>query len=492
MRTLYDHQTAAVQMLRQSLATGHKRPMLQAPTGFGKTLTAAAIVQSALDKGKRVCFTVPAISLIDQTFEEFRAEGITDIGVIQSDHPATDWMARVQVASVQTLARRALPDTDLVLVDEAHQAFKVIFRWMADRSSLPFVGLSATPWTKGLGKHYDDLIIAATTADLISRGFLSKFRVYAPSHPDLTGVKTVAGDYDEGQLADAMAKPQLTADIVATWLQRGENRPTLCFAVNRAHARKLQDEFEAAGVPCGYVDAYTERDDRLKLGEAFAAGAVKVVVNVGVLTTGIDWDVRCLVLARPTKSEILYTQIIGRALRTADGKDDALILDHSDTTLTLGFFTDIQHQTLDRGRVAESKPVAPKATPVKLPTECSGCGVLKPAGVHICPACGFAPERREDVAVEDGDLVQLAGGRQQADRATKQRFWSGLLWYCDQRGYSEGWASHKYKDRFGVWPRGLSAKVEAPDISCRNYVRASQIKFAKGKERAEQERSNGS
>src|SRR5690606_28686033 len=119
-----------------------------------------------------------------------------------------DWMARVQIASVQTLARRALPDTDMVLVDEAHQAFQVIFRWMLDRPKLPFVGLSATPWTKGLGKHYDDLIIAATTRDLIERGFLAPFRAYAPSHPDLSGVGTVRGDYDEGQLADAMDKPQ--------------------------------------------------------------------------------------------------------------------------------------------------------------------------------------------------------------------------------------------------------------------------------------------
>ncbi|MET3925962.1 DEAD/DEAH box helicase [Devosia sp. 2618] len=485
MRALYDHQTEAVRMLRQSLASGHKRPMLQAPTGFGKTLTAAAIVQMALDKGKRVCFTVPAISLIDQTYEEFRAEGINDIGVIQADHPWTDWMARVQVASVQTLSRRALPDTDLVLVDEAHQAFKIIFRWMADKTKLPFVGLSATPWTKGLGKHYDDLIIAATTSDLIERRFLAPFRAFAPSHPDLSGVRTVAGDFDEGQLAEAMDKPQLTADIVSTWLKSGENRPTLCFAVNRAHARKLEDEFRAAGVSTAYIDANTERDDRTKIGEAFAAGLAKVVVNVGVLTTGIDWDVRCIVLARPTKSEILYTQIIGRGLRTAEGKSDCIILDHSDTTQTLGYVTDIKHEKLDAGRMATAAKADRKPQPIKVPKECTSCHFLKPAGVHTCPECGFAPERREDIATADGELFQVKGGKGKDDLQTKQRFWSGLLWYCDQRGYSEGWASHKFKERFGVWPRGLQGQAAQPDIHCRNYVRSSQIRYAKAKDKAQ-------
>src|SRR5690606_12200504 len=154
-----------------------------------------------------------------------------DIGVIQADHPGTDSMARVQIASVQTLSRRMFPGTDLVIVDEAHQALRTVFTWMDGQPKLPFVGLSATAWTKGLGKHYDDLIIAATTADLIERGYLSKFRVFAPSHPDLTGVRTRAGDFAEDDLADAMSKPQLTADIVSTWMKLGENRPTLCFAV---------------------------------------------------------------------------------------------------------------------------------------------------------------------------------------------------------------------------------------------------------------------
>jgi DNA repair protein RadD len=186
----------------------------------------------------------------------------------------------------------------------------------------------------GLGKLYDDLLIPTTTAELIAKGFLSPFKVYAPSHPDLRGVKTVAGDYHEGQLSTVMSEAKLTADIVKTWLEKGEDRPTLAFCVDFAHARKLRDQFEAAGVSCGYVDAFTSRLERNEIAEKFRARLYQVVCSVGTLTTGIDWDVRCIILARPTKSEIRYVQIIGRGLRTALGKTECLILDHSDSTLT--------------------------------------------------------------------------------------------------------------------------------------------------------------
>lgn len=479
---LRDYQQQAIISLRKSLATGHRRPMLQAATGSGKTRMASAIVNMALEKGKRVCFTVPAISLIDQTVASFGADGITDIGVIQSDHPLTKDWAMVQIASVQTLQRRAFPGTDLVIVDEAHIAHKVIFRWMDECPDLPFIGLSATPWTKGLGKRYDDLIIAATTEELIEQGFLSRFRVFAPSHPDLTGVKTVAGDYHEGQLADAMDKPQLTADIVSTWMERGENRPTLCFAVNRAHAKALRQQFQNANIRTAYIDAYTPRDERTRIGNELREGRVKVVCNVGTLTTGVDWDVRCIILARPTKSEALYTQIIGRGLRTADGKDDCIILDHSDTTLRLGFVTDIQHDELDKGRENQSSSGRlEKSAP--LPKECSSCTYLKPAGVHKCPSCGFSPEKVEDVEVIDGDLEQIKGGKKQFDKNTKQAWWSGLLWYVDAYGKKQGWAAHKYREKFGVWPRGLMDIASTPLPEVRNYVRAGQIRYAKRMEK---------
>ena len=133
LRPLRPHQERAFDSLRASLASGHRHPMLQAPTGFGKTLTAAHIIQCALDKGKRVAFTVPALSLIDQTVAAFEAEGIHCIGVMQGIHGAPPIaISRSKCAPVQTVARRKRPDVDLVIVDEAHQLHREIFRWMKD------------------------------------------------------------------------------------------------------------------------------------------------------------------------------------------------------------------------------------------------------------------------------------------------------------------------------------------------------------------------
>src|SRR5579871_519758 len=117
LRPLRLYQERALEAVRASLASGKRRPMFQGPTGFGKTLTAAHIVQRALVKGKRVAFIVPAISLIDQTVAAFEAEGIHAVGVMQGIHPRTDRGQPVQVCSVQTLARRRRPDVDLAIVD---------------------------------------------------------------------------------------------------------------------------------------------------------------------------------------------------------------------------------------------------------------------------------------------------------------------------------------------------------------------------------------
>lgn len=478
-RDLYPHQVKAIGMLRQAVAAGKRRPVLQMPTGAGKTLTAASIIESARNKGKRVVFTVPALELVDQTVEAFGAEGIEDIGVIQADHILTDWRKPVQVASVQTLAlRKELPPASIVIVDEAHRSYRVIDRWMRERPDLLFIGLSATPWARGMAKRWDGLLRPTNMQELIDGGYLSPFRVFGPSEPDLSKVHTVAGDYHEGELSEAMNTPKLTADIIATWLQLGENRPTICFAVDRAHARKLQNEFQAAGVPCAYLDAYSDRPTRDAVRRGFHDGSIRMVCNVGVLTTGVDWDVRALILARPTKSEILYVQIIGRALRPADGKTDALILDHTGTTQRLGFVTEIGHELLDDGTPRKGSG-AQRQPEVKLPSKCPACHFLKPAGVHVCPSCGFAPERQSPIESRGGDLVLLKGKARKPGRNELQKFWSGLLWYCEDRGYKRGWAANHYHGKFGVWPRGMHDISAPPDAVCRGWVTSQNIAYRK-------------
>lgn len=470
------HQQTAIAMLRHSLGPARKRrPVLQLATGAGKTRIAAEIVNMALAKGNAVAFTVPAISLIDQAVEAFRDVGIGRINVMQGNHPTRDPGAKVHVVSVQSLARRDRPDVGMVIADECHIRHKVLTRWMHDEPSKPFIGLSATPWARGMADDWDDLLRPVSMQELIDAGHLSPFRVFAPSHPDLTKVRTKAGDYHERDLSAVMSENRLVADIVTTWIQRAAGLPTLVFAVDRAHAEKLQAQFAAAGVPMGYCDAHVDRVARRMLFAQMARGEIAGICNVGTLTTGVDADVRCIVLARPTKSEMLFVQMIGRALRPADGKDHALILDHADNHARLGFVTDIHHERLLSGTEKPEPTVREKGETT--PKECPKCGALRKG--RECIACGFVAARVSEVEPEAGQLVEVKARKERFTPEEKQRWWSEILSVADARGRSRGWASHAYRDKFGVWPRGLADDPRRPSDDVLGFIKHKDIAFAK-------------
>lgn len=473
-KTLRPHQEEAIRLIRQSLGKGNRRVVCQGPTGFGKTLTAAKIIEGALAKGNKVIFTAPAVSLIDQTVSAFEAEGIRDIGVMQANHQRTDPLAMVQVASVQTLARREIPEAAMVIVDECHIRATVIDTLMAERPDVYFIGLSATPWAKGMGLKWQDLVIPCTIGSLIDGGHLSQFTVYAPDIPDMSGVKTVAGDYSEGQSADVMQGSALMASVVETWLTKGQNRPTLLFGVNRAHAKAMQAEFEAAGVAAGYCDAFTDTVERKILERDFRSGAVKVACSVRTLTTGIDWPVSCIIDAAPTKSEMLHVQKIGRGLRINPGTEDLLVLDHAGNSLRLGLVTDIGQEHLDKTSPGEKQE---RKTAEKLPKECAMCAALH-TGL-VCPFCGHERKPVSGVETVDGELVEITGKAKAPTKADKQAWWAGIKTIQKAKGRSDGWASHTYRDKFGVWPKGLDDTPGQATVEMWNFVKAKDIRFAK-------------
>jgi hypothetical protein len=245
----------------------------------------------------------------------------------------------------------------------------------------------------------------------------------------------------------------------------------------------LQAQFAAQGVSCDYVDAHTNRLEREAVRSRFHRGETRVVCNVGVLTTGIDWDVRCIVLARPTKSEMLFVQMIGRGLRTANGKDHCKILDHSDTHLRLGFVTDIHHAELHHGRerVASAPPLP------ALPKACPQCAFLKPPRTALCPNCGFTTQAVNGVKHADGELAELARKRRPASAVTasmfeKEEFYRGLLFIGNERGYKRGWADNQYRQKYGVWPNAFKgAAPRPPSLATRSWVKSRQIAYAKAR-----------
>jgi superfamily II DNA or RNA helicase len=485
---LRPHQVRLLEALDIAIAEGCNRIIAQAPTGFGKTIVAAHRLKQIQDTDRRAIFVVPMLSLIDQSVEKLYAEGVHDVGVIQANHWMTNYARPIQVASVQTLQRRELPPADEIILDEVHRWYEFYPKLLADPrfADIPIVGLSATPWTKGLGKYFQRLIIGATTQELIDTDYLSPFRAFAPASPDLTGVRTIAGDFHEGDLSQAMNKTVLVADVVTTWLERAEGRPTLCFAVDRAHAKHLQQQFLKEGIPAEYIDCFTDVPTRNDIARRFHAGEVKVVCNVGCLTTGIDWDIRCIILGRPTKSEILYVQMIGRGLRTADGKSDCLILDHSDNHTRLGFVTDIHHDELDMGvKRLQTRPPHDEA----LPKKCPKCAFLKPPKMLACPCCGFIPVPKPGAIHRDGQLVELQTRSQAAVPNPHDRmgFYCELKRIQETRGYKPGWTAHKYKEKFGEFPPYDFNRLpaHAPSAATLRWVQSRNIAWARSRNRVE-------
>ena len=479
-------QTEALENLRKTVGAGHRRIAMQAPTGFGKTVLSAALVNNARAKKKKILFTVPLIGLIDQTVEMFWEHGIKDVGVIQATHHMTDWSQPIQIASVQTLQNRPMPDADVCIIDEIHRWFKFYAKWFCDPKwqDVPIIGLSATPWTKGLGSYFSHFVKASTTQELIDAGLLSPFRVFAPSHPDLSDIATVAGDYHEGQLSARMSEGKLVADTVETWLRLAGGRPTLCYGVDRVHAKHLQTKFLQAGVPCAYQDAFTKDIERKAIKRDFHSGAVKVVCNVGTLTTGVDWDVRCISLCRPTKSDMLFVQIVGRGLRTAPGKDHCLILDHSDNHARMGFVTDIDasHTALHDG----NSPTSDTTQQIRLPKECPQCAYLKPPGNAKCPVCSFVAVAHSRIEPTPGELIEAKRKAKEAKAEIfeGENFYAQLRRYGIERGFKPGWAAMKYKDKHGCWPdRAYDHHPVADEVmpAVMSWIKSQQIRWIKGK-----------
>lgn len=489
-QTLRPYQEDALHQLRQGIRQGYKAQVLMAPTGSGKTTLASAIKQGASTKGRKAFFIVDSLELVDQAAARFEADGMW-VGVIQGDHPMTNYAAPIQVATIQTLRRRwrQMPDAlrpDLLIIDECHvlhSAHEDIIGWCKD-AGVPVIGLSATPFRKGMGKIFDRLVVTVTTGELMESGYLCKARCYAPYIPDLTGVKTNSkGDWDTEALAEIMGDNGLMGDVVENWLKLAEGRQTIVFASNVAHSRALCDQFRKVGIAAAHVDGYeTDKDLRTGTINQFRRGEIKVLCNVAVLTKGFDAPATsCIVMARPTKSLMLHIQMMGRGLRTDDNKADCIIIDHAGNCLRNGMPDDALPEELHDGKSSHNldRKQQERKEPVNKP--CLSCGYVSTK--HACPSCGFKPEARQDVEVVEGELYELT-----KDNAPKEKWpteklaelFAQFKGYARQRGYNEGWAFHKVREYTGRAPRATRQIAPAmPTEDTLRIIKHLNIKAAK-------------
>lgn len=367
-------------------------------------------------------------------------------------------------------------------------ASKAYHKVIEQHNNCLHIGLTATPWSKGMSKKYkwlndeplwQDVVVAASIPMLIEQGYLVDCDCYAPGEPDLTGVKVVKGDYDKTQLALASDKPKLIGDIVSHWFKLAGGKQTVVFAVNVAHSKHIVAEFVANGVDARHVDGYMTEEERRPIIDGFRNGDFMILSNCSMLAEGFDVPATsCMVMARATKSEIRFIQMAGRVLRPFDGKTHAVIIDHSGNIKRLGWPTEEREYVLDDGKPKEQK------TQENLPRVCPACFAVYAKSLRKCPNCSFEPKPvPHSQEVEAGELVQLSKKATKYTMEDKQAIYSALLGHVREKGMKDGAAYYKFKDMVGHFPSNKLDKTIGPILPIvQNWITHENIKWAKSRE----------
>lgn len=505
---LRDYQQRAVDTLRDGYRNGHRSQLLVAPTGAGKTLMSASLMAQARERGTKTAFVVDRVALVDQTSAVLDAYGISH-GVIQAGHWRRHGYEPIQVCSAQTLEKRGFfPDLSLLVVDEAHAVRKETANLISNMGRLKVLGLTATPFTKGLSKLYSNLVNVTTTDALTKDGFLVPLKIYAAVAPDMTGAKVVAGEWSDKDIEKRGLA--IVGDIVKEWEDKTEHHfggavKTIVFSATVDHGAELCRKFNAAGYRFEQISYKDGSDDRRReLIAEFRKPDSKIVglVSCEVFTKGFDVpDVLCGISARPyRKSFSSHIQQLGRVLRPSQGKSFALWLCHSGNVLrfhsdTLELFANGVSE-LDGGKL-DDKPRKEPDQGDKDAIKCAACGYVLPPRADHCPACGH--ERKRKSIEEAAGTMVMVGGKEipaigrHAFLAHPQEVWAQLVFLALDRkhgdvGAAQRFAQAQYRNIYGAFARKTVANTTPMDPSheLTNLVRSNIIRWAKSRPRGDQ------
>lgn len=451
--SLRPRQVRAIEDVRSAYRNGFRAPVLVAPTGFGKTHTTAVIVRSSIERGNRVWFMAHLREILDDTSRKLSAEGIRH-GHIMAGH-ITDPMHKVQVVSVQTAARRLhrLQKPNLLIVDEAHLAVADTYRKVIEGCDNPtLLLLTATPERldgRGLGEIADTIVPTCSTQDLIDEGLLAPIRYFAPQVHDLSGIATVAGDYSRSGLAAKLDKPAIIGSAVDHYRKLAHGRPTIAFCCSIEHAEHTAAQFTAAGYRAVAVSGESDTTERRQALADLRAGRVDVVCNCALWVAGVDApNVSCIILLAPTKSLTKYLQSVGRGLRTADGKQDVIILDHANLAMMHGLPTEAREWSLEGSRASKRKR-DPEDISVK---QCPKCFAVLRSIVRQCHCGHMWQAQARSIEQQEGELIEVDPALMRRQRAREQagaKSLEDLIALGASRGYKNpaAWARHVFNAR---------------------------------------------
>lgn len=499
---LRDYQFQSIDGLRTGIKADHRVQLLVAATGAGKTVCSAYLLREANRKMSRAIFIVDRVTLVDQTSSVLDLYGIPH-GVIQAGHWRYRPHERIQVASAQTLEKRGIPvGVDLVIVDEAHVMRKQTTKFIQSTTAR-VIGLTATPFTKGMGNVYTNVVNVTTTNQLISEGFLTPIKAYAARAADMTGAKVVAGEWSESDIAKRGT--EIIGDIVAEWVNKtqlhfGGPVKTIAFSATVDHGEEICRQFRTAGYnfqQISYRDANDEQ--RRQVIEEFRhpQSTIHGLVACEVFTRGFDVpDVLCGISARPyRKSLSSHIQQLGRIMRISEGKTYALWLDHSGNFIR--FKEDVDRifekgvgdlSDCDLDGKARKEPSEKDVSEIK----CS-CGYVLEPHHKTCPACGKERKRRSLVETLPGEMVSVDGvatSKLPAYLRDREAVWDQLCTWAYEKRQGDDAAARKlalakFRSWYSAWPsRSFEPNVVTDiDPSIIGRIKHDNIKWARSNSR---------
>lgn len=441
---LRDYQNQAIDEIRKNFIAGNRKVLLHLDTGAGKTTVFSEILKRTAEKGKRCAMVVRGRHLVDQASQRLYRENVFH-GVIMANHWNKKPHAPIQICSIDTIfKRKSLPKFDLIVYDEAHLlTSEKSVKFSESYPDAFHLAVTATPFTEKSLKHMAENVVRPIDFQgLVDRGYLVPPVYYAPSVPDLSGVKvsSTTKDFQVGELAEFMERSAIVGDIISSYKEFGENRPAVLFAVNIAHSKAMAAHLNQAGIPAAHLDADTPLEERKELIAKLSVGELQVLTNVGVLCLGVDMPpVSCIIMARPTKSYNLYVQQVGRGSRPFDNKNDFLILDHAANTLRHGFVEDMPPVDLD---------TQPKAMGGLKTRTCEQCFAVYDYTKHKqCPQCGHVNVKEERLPRE---IEQLRGKLKPLTKEQRIEIdVARLKKIRRERGYKRGWLYYQLKEKYG-------------------------------------------
>jgi len=484
-------QVQAHEALRQGFRAGHKNQLIMAPTGAGKTYLGLRICNEATQKGKRAVFLCDRTTLIDQTSTVADRYGMYGHGIIQAKH----WRRRpeelLQIASVQTIAKREFwPQLDVLVVDEAHTTYKA-WTEFANATNATVIGLSATPFTTGLGKIFTNIVNATTMHQLTQEGVLVPMRIFSCSKPDMTGAETKGGEWTEKAAEERELK--IVGDVVKDWHRFGENRKTIVFGATIKHCEELCRQFIESGVMAAIFTSETTAKERELLLKEYRKpeSHLKVLISVEALAKGFDVpDVGCICDARPLRKSLSTAiQMWGRGLRSSPetGKKDCHLLDFSGNIVR--FFEDFNDIYFNGLEKLDDGDKLDKKIRTQEEFEAKGCPRCSYKPFHKrCMACGYEKVSKEMSEALPGHMKEIfigEGKNKKKLAENAENLWNQVCTYARIHSKPEsqsGRAWHLFKQITGQDSQWGFSKAPMVEINKNvlNKIRSMNIAYKKG------------